>query len=189
MSGFSRYFSQLLKHASSQQRKEYGATSSKTIKTAICEAVVSKKSFPSLLKKSWEDSVHPENLVSGYRATGIHPENSNAIHREKLKPSIPYAQQSSSLDLPPTATPITTKVTSIFQKQFQAKLAKPVSKGGRLRPNYYGESMTTEEAVRRIQQRDIEREQRRRNKPRPSNHELQHKMKAAAFQKTSAKDV
>ena len=61
----------------------------------------------------------PENLASGCRATGIRPLDNNAIRQENLKPSLSYTKESSSLDLPATATPITGKATSIFQKHFK----------------------------------------------------------------------
>ena len=93
----------------------------------------------------------PENVASRCRATGIRPLDNNAIRQEKPKPSLSYTKESTSLDLPATATPITVYVPSIFQHHFQAKLAKQVFKGGRLRSNYYGKSMTSEEAVSRLQ--------------------------------------
>lgn len=132
----------------------------KEYKTEICQAVVTKKAFPSLLRKLWEGSVYPEHLVSGFRATGIHPLNSKVIRKDRLYPSMPYAQQQCSYDRPTGATPITAKVTSIFQQHFQAKLAKPASKGGRIRPTFYGESLTSEEAVKRLQEQQARRRKR-----------------------------
>ena len=100
----------------------------KIYKTEICQAVT-KKSFPSLLKKLWENSVFPEHLVSGFRATGIHLLNGKGIAHGALNPSMPYTK--CSYDRLTTATPITEKITSIFKEHFQAKLTKPASKSGR----------------------------------------------------------
>ena len=110
--------------------------------------------------------MYPEHIVSGFRATGIHPLSSKAIHYEKHKPFLPYSDPSSRHDAPApqTATPITIKVTSIFKEHFQSKLFKQTSKSGRLRPNYYGESMTSEEAVERLQQREKEKERMKKGK-------------------------
>ena len=134
----------------------------KQYKTETCEATVTKKSFPSLLNKLWDQSLYPEHIVSGFRATGIHPLSSKAVYYEKLKPSLPYSDPSSSHDVPApqTATLITTKVTSIFKEQFQPKMFKQTSKSDRLRPNYYG----SEEAVERLQQREEEKEKKKKVK-------------------------
>ena len=133
----------------------------KIYETETCQAVVTKKSFPSLLKKLWENSVFPEHLVSGFRATGIHPLNREVIAHGALNPSMPYTK--CSYDRLTTATPITEKITSIFKEHFQAKLTKPASKSGRLQLNYYGESVTSEEAVHRLREREHQRKKERRN--------------------------
>ena len=154
----------------------------KNYKTERCEAVVSKKSFPSLLKQLWEASLHPEHLVSGFRAAGIHPLNSKAIAWEKLQPSLPYANPSStSEDIQSSATPITSNVTSIFKQHFQNQLAKPSVKGGRLRPNYYGESMTSE------QWKGCSRGRRKRKRRKRRN--PQNTRDLTIFQKMSVKDA
>ena len=125
-----------------------------------------KKSFPSLLKKLWKNSVFPEHLVSGFRATGIHPLNRKVIAHGALNPSMPYTK--GSYDRLTIATPITEKITSIFKEHFQAKLTKPASKSGRLQLNYYGESVISEKAVQRLRERERQRKTERRSEGMPN---------------------
>ena len=67
-----------------------------------------------------ERELFPEHLVSGFRATGIHPLNRSIIREDKLKPSKAYS--STSIEQPLSATPVTECVTRILgntSKQFK----------------------------------------------------------------------
>ena len=62
----------------------------KDYKTTVCNAAVTKQVFPSLLNWLWDESMHPEHLVSGFRATGLHPLNRDAITNDKLQTAVPF---------------------------------------------------------------------------------------------------
>ena len=68
----------------------------KEFKSEKFEAVVSKRSFPSLSSQLWKESFLPEHSVSGFRANGIHPLNRSIIREDKLKPSEAYSGTSTN---------------------------------------------------------------------------------------------
>ena len=128
----------------------------KEFKSEKFEAVVSKRSFPSLLSQLWKESFFPEHLVSGFHATGIHPLNRSIIREDKLKPSEAYS--GTSIEQPLSATPVTERVTGIFKKHFQTiQETKANVKGSRLQPGYYGEALTSEAAIERLKQREMQK--------------------------------
>ena len=86
-------------------------------------------------------------------------------HGELNNPSMFYTK--CSYDRLTTATPITEKITSIFKEHFQDKFTNPASRSERLQLNYYGESVTSEEAVQRLRERERQRKKERRNEGMP----------------------
>ena len=73
-----------LKRAYSNILKEY--------KTDTLAANNSKAIFPTILSKLWDVSFKPSHLCSGFKATGIHPLNWEAISGGKLKTGIPFRE-------------------------------------------------------------------------------------------------
>ena len=95
----------------------------KDFKTTVCNAVVTKQVFPSLLSRLWDESMHPEHLVSGFRATGLHPLNRDAITNDKLQTAVPF-QAEQQPPKPLEVTPIAKEVTRIFTDHQNKKQAK-----------------------------------------------------------------
>ena len=90
----------------------------KDSKTTVCNAVVTKQVFPSLLSRLWD-----EHIVSGFRATGLHPLNRDAITNDKLQTAVPF-QAEQQPPKPLEVTPITKEVTRIFTDHQNKKQAK-----------------------------------------------------------------
>ena len=108
--------------------------------------------------------MHPEHLVSGFGATGLHPLNRDAITNDKLQTAVPF-QAEQQPPQPLEVTPITKKVTRIFPDHFQAKLeTKQKTSKERMKPSYYGQSLTSDHALKMLQQREENRKAKREKK-------------------------
>lgn len=53
--------------------------------------LVSRASFCGLLKKAWEEALSASNIVSGFRACGIHPFNPDSVPSEAYLPNCMYS--------------------------------------------------------------------------------------------------
>lgn len=60
------------------------------------ENTVNKKSWPGLFRQSCERALTPQNITSGFRATGIHPLDRTAIPSDALAPSKVFDSASTS---------------------------------------------------------------------------------------------
>lgn len=123
---------------------------------------ITKSVFPTLLSALYEESVLPEHLVSGFRATGIHPLSHKAIKAERLEASATFAPDEHRQTMEgrlAAASPVTRRVETFFTQFFLEKKEKKTQKcGGRLRPKYYGEALTEDEAFQRLKDRKEQRE-------------------------------
>ena len=93
----------------------------KEFKIAYCGATVCKHNFSSLLSQLWQEKMKPEYLVSGFRATGLYPLDRAVIKKERLQTAVLFQSRECLHQECTTATPIATKVTTVFAEYFQAK--------------------------------------------------------------------
>lgn len=61
--------------------------------------LINKATWPRIFKKAWEAGITPQNIKSGFRATGIYPLNPSAVPDSAYLPSEPFNQP-----MPPTAS-------------------------------------------------------------------------------------
>ena len=134
----------------------------KNFKLESMAAKVDRLIFPTLLRRMWERVLLPEHLIGGFRGTGIHPFNREAISASKLKPSSALVPQSEVVSTT-SDTPVTTKVLQFFGNLFEEKnnAREILGKRGRTLPRHYGEALTQDEVAERIRE---EQEMKKRKK-------------------------
>ena len=133
----------------------------KDYKSSVCDATVTKQVFPSLLARLWDESMHPEHLVSGFRATGLHPLNRNAIKIKRFKPKFHSTQSNHHNRIQSLFSNINyNKNNKILTDHFQVKLQLKKPQKERIKPNYYGQPLTSNDAIEIIQKREERKKKR-----------------------------
>ena len=131
---------------------------------------ITKAAFPALLNALFDRSLLPEHLVSGFRATGLHPLSRSAIKDEKLEASAtfhPEQHHRRVVEQSQLISPVTHRVATYFTQFFVEKTSKARHQtGGRLRPKYYGEALTEDEAFDRLRKQKEEREAKKQSRKR-----------------------
>ena len=135
---------------------------------------VTKAVFPSLLRKLWEVSFKPNHLTSGFKTTGLHPLNRQAITDSQLQTGIPYRKvQGAKATSPPHTqpasassvilrgkckkcdaelTPMRAHITLHFTRILQKKHCKKMpQRKRRVQLTCYGEALTSDEIVARLE--------------------------------------
>ena len=142
----------------------------KEYKLTMHASKITKHDFPALLSSLFHESVLPEHLVSGFRATGIHPLSKEAIKPYKLEASAMFAPEEHQQMLAEhlvVASPVTSRVETFFAKFFlERKEEKQKKTGGRIRPKYYGEALTEDEAFDRLREQKLQKEAKKSGKKR-----------------------
>ena len=128
---------------------------------------VTKKEFPSLLKKVW-DSYKEENAINGFKKTGIHPFDKDVIPASSLAPSESFhhlpvsppsvASSSSAAELVSTSSsrslPHDQADDQLPLRNFFSQIIRPVATPqpptSRRRVCSLGESLTAEEVMERL---------------------------------------
>ena len=138
-----------------------------------------------LIKILWDRALKTEHFVAGFRASGLYPISKDAIPQRKLAPSIPFepSRPDTSADPPPTSTgasvlseikctscgneltPVRLHVTAYITKYLQSK-QKPAApkENRRIKPTVYGEVLTSEEIVERLEAEEREKEEKKAEK-------------------------
>lgn len=135
-----------------------------------------------LIKVLWERSLKPEHFIAGFRATGLFPVCKEAIPARKMAASVPFATPPTSEPAPPPTsrpaqvneacttmqlkctgcgsdmTPVKLHVVAYFTKHMQAKQPPKTRKDNhRVKPTVYGEVLTRDEIVERLEEQAREK--------------------------------
>ena len=135
---------------------------------------VTKAEFPGLLKMTWEKSLLEKHLQSGFKHCGLHPLSNTAVPNTKLSGPQCTAQVSTpkrhSIEvishcscIRPHLTPLRLHLRDHFAKLLVAK-TQPSRAGStsakeskkKIRPDYYGQSLTSDEVAMMIEQKEKE---------------------------------
>ena len=147
----------------------------KVLKEHKIQSNVDKEVFPTLLAQLWSRSFTKQHLQSGFKATGLFPLDRDAIPESRLAVSSIY-QQSTPEDpvspphrartLHPSPTPelhlhLKAHFTVILQEKKPSK-----SKRRRCELRVYGEALTSDEVLQRIEENEAQKAEKRRGKRR-----------------------
>lgn len=117
--------------------------------------------FP-LFYASSGQSVFPEHITAGFRASGLHPLNSGAIPQYKIAPSVAVtitdgSQKIASSCSSAKETPLRTELRHFFAARLQPLPDAPKGKRRRVRLHIEGEALTSEEAMQYLRQQEEEK--------------------------------
>ena len=152
-------------------------------------ANVTKDIFPSLIKELWEKSIKPEHLRGGFKSAGLAPFNPTAIPSDRLSPSLVVRNETSpelSPESQPTApelqgaifngtgllniggeTPIRVELRAYFVKALQpADKPQGMRRRRRVELSDYGEVLTNDQVLERLEQADVEKKRKEAEKAR-----------------------
>ena len=147
----------------------------KKYKTSTRAANVTKEVFPSLLNHLWAESVCPEHITAGFKASGLHPINARAIPSYKIAPSIAITstdnQEISSSCSAAKETPLRTELRHFFAAQLQPLPNAPKAKKKRVKLHMEGEALSNEEVMEYLRQQEEQKKAakkgRKKSKSRP----------------------
>lgn len=133
----------------------------------------------------WERSLTPDHFRGGFREAGLYPLHKGAIKASKLLPSQPFEITSTDVStdltasnepIPPTdmqltctkccrdMTPMKLHVSVYFTKHLQAEPKKQSTDNRRVKPASYGEVLTSDEVMRRLQEKEKEKAEKEKEK-------------------------
>lgn len=141
----------------------------KDYKLSTMAAKVDRLVFPSLVSKMWDQVLLPEQLIGGFRATGLHPFSRDAIAPVKLARSVPFNGGSPLPTSKPQTcneiTPVTRRVVSLLGELFTSNATNvPARTRAMTEPRHYGEALTEEEIASRIREKAEEKERKKQEK-------------------------
>ena len=154
-----------------------------------------------LIKQLWEKSLKPEHFVGGFRATGLFPLSREAISNSKLATSIPFQQsketehtectvslpQLTCTDCKRCVTPVKLHVVAYITRQIQAKPKPRSTDNRRVKPTVYGEVLTSDEVVERLEEKEREKTKKAAEKERKAAEKASKKAKGAKSTGTTKK--
>ena len=126
--------------------------------------------FAGLIFKLWEESFQPQHLKTGFKKAGLFPlsDPEQVITPTITAPSIPFIQenddQSTCLNIccrkcGDTFTPIKLHLAVYFSKELQYKPASRCRDKGKTKTSFYGEVLTSDEVMERIESKEREKEE------------------------------
>ena len=133
---------------------------------------VTKVEFPELLKMTWEKSLLPKHLQSGFKRSGLHPLSKTAVPDTMLSKPPCTAQVSMprrrSIEVlgqcnhpQPHLTPLRLHLRDHFAQLLTAKTQHTTTGSKqskqKIRPDYYGQTLTSDEVAMMIEQKEREK--------------------------------
>lgn len=134
---------------------------------------ITKNTFPGLLKELWDISVMPEHLRGGFKALGLAPFNSSAVNVTRLSPALVTDSQDSPaefhgsgiLTLAPAQTPIRVELRAFFVDVLRPAAGnKKVRRRRRVELSDFGEVLTSDEVLERLEQTEAEKRKKKAEK-------------------------
>ena len=135
--------------------------------------------FPILIAKLWSQSFTKLHLQSGFRATGLYPLNQEAISESRIAVSAVYRSEGSKeqekvtpsnapstptrqhRERPPPTPQLRLHLKGHFTMLLQVKQQKDTSKKRRCESRIYGEALTSDEVLERIEEKEAQKKEKK----------------------------
>jgi hypothetical protein len=130
----------------------------KTYKVQTRAACISKEVFPSLLNTLCSKGFKASHFQSAFRECGLYPLCKSAIASYKLAPSMPFDMASSSSSKQVSAeTPLRTELRHFFADHLRPKGKQTPTRRRRIKIHHFGEALTQDEVLQRMQDAEAEK--------------------------------